>query len=208
MQEEIFLLGIGRNTPVFIDLVEQSGYKVVGLYHYNDSRTGEIDHGFEILGSFNDLFLKGNLKDLKFLLTMGDNEIRGEISNKIIELGGILPTIIHPTAVISRFAKIGTGVVISPFTYIQANSHIGDNTIVLSGVNISHNNIIGKNCFIAGGVTIGAYTTIGANVFIGQGVLTISDKVKKIEDNAFIGAGSLVTKSVEKNKKIYGRPAK
>lgn len=206
--QEIFLLGVGRNTPVFIDLIEQSGYKVGGLYHYNDDRTGEIDYGFEIIGSFNDLFSRENLLGINFLLTMGDNNLRGELANKILDFGGSLPSIIHPTAVISRFATVGIGVVISPFCYIQANSHIGDNTVILSGVNVSHNNIIGKNCFIAGGVTIGAYTTIGNNVFLGQGVLTISDKVKNIGDNVFIGAGSLLTKSVEKNKSVYGRPAR
>ena len=45
--KDIYVLGIGHNTPVFIDLAEICGYTIAGLYHYNDDRTGQVDHGFE-----------------------------------------------------------------------------------------------------------------------------------------------------------------
>ena len=59
--KQLYALGVGHNTPVFVDLAEQCGYNVLGLYHYNDERTGEEDHGLRILGSFDDLFSKNNL---------------------------------------------------------------------------------------------------------------------------------------------------
>lgn len=205
----IYVLGIGHNTPVFIDLAEACGYKIMGLYHYNDNRNGEIDHGFIILGSFNDLFSRENLNGMNFLLTMGDNNIRTEISNKLRTLGGNVPSLIHPSAVISRFAEISPiGVYISPFTYVQADSSIDCNTILLSHVNISHTTHIGKSCFIAGGATIGAYTTIEDNVFIGQGALSISGKVNHIGENSYIGARSLITKDIPSNVIVCGTPAK
>jgi sugar O-acyltransferase (sialic acid O-acetyltransferase NeuD family) len=206
--KEIYLLGIGHNTPVFIDLAEHCGYNVAGLYHYKDDRTGETEHGFRIIGSFYDLFRQDSLSGMSFLLTMGDSKIRVEVSEKIRNKGGYIPTLIHPTAVVSRFTKIADGVCISAFSHIQADTCIGQDTIILSGVNISHNNTIGKGCFIAGGSTIGAFTTLGNFVFIGQGVLTISSKVKNIGDYAYVGAGSLVTKSINPNNLVVGRPAK
>ena len=120
-----------------------------------------------------------------------------------------LPSIIHPTAVISRFAKISPiGVYISAFSHIQADTIIEQGTVILSGVNISHTNHIGKYCFIAGGSTIGAYTTLEDYVFIGQGALSISGKVKTIGNHAYIGARSLLTKSIEANTIVAGSPAK
>lgn len=207
-QKEIFALGIGHNTPVFIDLALSCGYKIAGLYHYNCERTGEIDHGFPIIGSFNDLRKETNLQGKNFLLTMGDNEIRTSLCEEIIQRGGNVPTLIHPSAVISNFAKISpVGVYISPFSYIQADSTIDSNTVILSHVNISHTAHIGKSCFIAGGSTIGAYTSVEDFVFVGQGVLSISAKVKKIGIHAFIGAGSLVTKDILPYERVVGRPA-
>nr|WP_320022415.1 hypothetical protein [uncultured Draconibacterium sp.] len=205
---EIFLLGVGHNTPVFIDLAEQCGYRIMGLYHYDESRTGETEHGFQILGSFNDLLQKEDLKGMCFLMTMGDNVKRTDISNKLRKKSGKTPTLIHPTAVVSRFAKIDQGVCISAFTHIQADSYIGQDTIVLSGVNISHNNTLGQGCFIAGGATIGAYTEVGDLAFIGQGVLTISAKVKHIGDSVYVGAGALVTKSIPPNDIVKGHPSR
>ena len=209
MLKEIYALGVGHNTSVFIDLAEACGYAVKGLYHFNDERTGEIDHGFEILGSFEDLLSKPTLKGMNFLLTMGDNKIRSELSNQIISIGGVVPSLIHPTAVISRFAKISpVGVYISPFTYVQADSSIGDNTVLLSHVNISHTTNIGRSCFIAGGATIGAYTTMEDFVFVGQGALSISAKAKQIGHHAYIGARSLLTRDIPANVVVAGSPAR
>lgn len=209
MLKEIYALGVGHNTSVFIDLAEACGYAVKGLYHFNDERTGEIDHGFEILGSFEDLLSKPTLKGMNFLLTMGDNKIRSELSNQIISLGGVVPSLIHPTAVISRFANISpVGVYLSPFTYVQADSSIGDNTVLLSHVNISHTTNIGRSCFIAGGATIGAYTTMEDFVFVGQGALSISAKAKHIGHHAFIGARSLLTRDIPANVVVAGSPAR
>ena len=85
--KQIYALGVGHNTPVFIDLAEQSGYEVVGLYHYNNERTGETDHGYKIIGSFEDLFSAEDLSNKNFMLTMGDNDLRCDLIKKIIDKG-------------------------------------------------------------------------------------------------------------------------
>lgn len=207
--KEIFALGVGHNTPVFLDLASACGYTIAGLYHYNSERTGETDHGYKILGSFDDLFSKGDLSGCSFLLTMGDNKVRTDVSDRIVRQGGKVPSIIHPTAVISQFAEISdTGVYISPFSYVQADSSIGSNTVILSHVNISHTTHIGKSCFIAGGATIGAYTEMGDYVFVGQGALSISAKTKMIGHHSFIGARSLLTKDVPPGVLVAGSPAR
>lgn len=206
---QLYALGVGHNTPVFIDIAESCGFEVVGLYHYNDERTGEFEHGFKILGSFSDLFSEKDLSNRFFLLTMGDNERRAELTEKILEKGGSIPSLVHPTAVISRFAEVSPiGVYIGAFTHIQADTVIGLGTVILSGVNISHTNRIGKYCFIAGGATIGAYTIMEDFVFVGQGALSISAKVGVIGTHAYIGARAILTKEVESFSVVMGCPAK
>lgn len=54
--KEIYALGIGYTSPVFIELALDAGYTINALYHYNGERTGEVVYGYKILGSFNDLF--------------------------------------------------------------------------------------------------------------------------------------------------------
>ena len=45
MDKTIYILGVGRNTIVTIDLAEACGFVVGGLYHYLDDRTGELLFG-------------------------------------------------------------------------------------------------------------------------------------------------------------------
>lgn len=208
MEKEIFILGVGNNTPVYIDLAESCGYKVKGFYHYDNTRTGEYDHGFEILGSNDDLFAMQDLSGMNFAVSMGNNKLRVELSEKIREKNGCLPALIHPTAVVSRFTKIGHGVVIHINTVIQADTEIGDYTVFSYNTALSHTSSIGKGCYVAGGAEIGAYTKIEDFVFIGQCAVTISSKVPSIGQGAIIGAGAVVIRPVDENTVVAGSPAR
>ena len=207
--KQVYVLGVGHNTPVLMDLALSCGCEILGLYHYNDLRTGEMVHGYPILGSFEDMFERDGIQGKSFILSMGDNNIRSELSRRIREGGGLLPSLIHPSSVISKFATISKeAVYIFPFTFVQSDSTVGSNTILLSHVNISHNTNVGENCFIAGGCMVGAYVSIGDNVFIGQHSTIVSDKVSLIGNNSFVGAGSLVLSDVRPGTLVYGAPAK
>ena len=42
MEKEIFVLGIGIASVVYLEHAEACGYKIAGLYHYTEDRTGEV----------------------------------------------------------------------------------------------------------------------------------------------------------------------
>lgn len=206
--KEIYALGVGHATPVFIELAEACGYRVVGLYHYNASRTGEHDHGFPILGSFEDLF-KSNINGRNFVLTMGDMKIKQELSTGIIQLGGITPTLIHPTAIISRFATVSqSGVLICSYSEVHSDSVIEQGCVLWPKVIIGHDCHIHNYVFFGPNAYVGAYTEIEKNAFIGQCSILVSDKAKHVGSNTLIGAGALVTKPIPDNSVAAGFPAR
>lgn len=206
--KEIYALGVGHATPFFIELAEKCGYIVKGLYHFDDSRTGEFDHGFPILGSFNEL-LNSDITGLYFVLTMGDMRIKEEVSSRIKERGGITPTLIHPTAIVSRFSSVcESGVLMFSYSEVHSDSIIEEGCVLWPKVIVGHDCHIHEYVFMGPNAYVGAYTEIDNKAFIGQCSVLISDKAKHIGNNSLIGAGSLVTKPIPDNVVAAGSPAR
>lgn len=204
----IYALGVGASTPVFCEIAVACGYRIAGLYHYDDSRNGEIVNGMEILGSFEDLFNSAVLGQ-NFLLTMGDSKIREVLSKRLVEAGGILPTLIHPMSVVSPNSTISSeGVVVGPMVVIQANSEIGKGVVIRDQALVCHDAIIESYVFVGPKALVGAFVHIAPFAFIGQASTLISHKAKSIGRNCIIGAGAVVTKSVEEYHVVAGQAAK
>jgi UDP-2-acetamido-3-amino-2,3-dideoxy-glucuronate N-acetyltransferase len=142
---------------------------------------------------------------------------------------------IAPCTVVNS-KSLGKNVIIHSFTQICENSTIGDNSKLGHNVFIGPGVSIGKNCNIQGNVYIPGPCLISDCVFIGPGVIFTNvkkpDISKKSEyemisvgryvvigagtiilpgihigHHSFIGAGSVVTKTVRESMLVYGNPA-
>lgn len=117
--------------------------------------------------------------------------------------------------------NIGEYCIISRNVSVNYNTTIGNNTKIMDNSHITGNMTIGNNVFISvlvattndnamgraeynedniQGAKIGDFVTIGAAANILPGVV--------IGNNVIVGAGAVVTKSVEENKVVMGIPAK
>lgn len=206
--KEIYALGVGHGTPLFIELAEACGYKVVGLYHYNDERTGEFVHGYPILGSFSELYNEGIIAK-NFVLTMGDMNIKKNVSQIILNFGGNIPTLVHPSAIISKFSNISDcGVLICSHCEIHNDTEIEEGCVMWPQAIVGHDCVIKKYVFIGPKAYIGAYTEVNERAFIGQCSVLISAKVNHVGFNTLVGAGALVTKPLPDNVVAIGSPAR
>lgn len=204
----IYALGVGASTPVFCEIAIACGYEIGGLYHYNSDRNGEVINGMEILGSFEDLF-ESAIAGQNFLLTMGDSKIREVLSKRLVEAGGILPTLIHPMTVISPNSAISSeGVIVGPMVVIQSNTKINKGVVIRDQALVCHDAVIDSYVFVGPKALVGAFVNIAPFAFIGQASTLISHKAKSIGRSSIVGAGAVVTKSVEEYHVVAGQPAK
>ncbi len=129
--------------------------------------------------------------------------------------------------------QIGENVSIWNYVVIGDNTQIGDGTIIGSFCDIGKDVIIGKNCNIQAHVTISNGCILGENVFIAPNSSLLNDKYPKstfmtppiikdgarigggvtilpdvtVGEQAVIGGGSVVTKSVPPKTILAGVPA-
>ncbi len=143
-----------------------------------------------------------------------------KIKSKITNLKhGKNCTIIDPVNIYG--SKFGNNIFVGPFVEIQKNTKIGDNTRIQSHSFICEKVDIGKNCFIGHGVMFTndnlkkgkisrnpstfKKTKVGDKVVIGSNVTLLP---VSIVSGTVIGAGSIVTKNINKKGIYAGNPAK
>ena len=115
-------------------------------------------------------------------------------------------------------ATFGNSVFIGPFVEIQKNVFVDDNTRIQSHSFLCEKVKIGKNCFIGHGTMfindnfkndkinkVFKQTNISNNVLIGSNSTILP---VKICSKVIIGAGSVVTKNINKSGVYAGNPAK
>ncbi|MBR1626129.1 MAG: NeuD/PglB/VioB family sugar acetyltransferase [Bacteroidales bacterium] len=138
------------------------------------------------------------------VLAIGDSRIREKVFAKY--KGCDFATVIHPTAMISEYSKVGNGSIVAPNCVIGPNVEIGDFAHINIQTNIGHDCRI-KDFFttaysvnISGACNIGNTVYFGTNSCIKQGI-TVCDKV-------IIGMGASVVKNITVCGTYIGCPAK
>lgn len=100
---------------------------------------------------------------------------------------------------------MGVGNVIYGGFSMSNNVQIGNFTTLLSSL-IGHDVQIGDYTTISALCNITGYVKIGEGVFIGGSCAVVPHAV--IEDNAYVGMGSVVLRRVKAGKKVFGNPAR
>ena len=90
---------------------------------------------------------------------------------------------IHPSAVVSKTAKLGQNVEIGPNVVISDDAIIGDNTKILANSYIGKAVELGKDCFLHPNVNIGDRCKIGEKVILHHGVSIGADGFSFVTEN-------------------------
>ncbi len=190
---KLILIGGGGHCRSCIDVIEAEGhFEISGIVERPDcAGTGAV-LGYPILGTDDDL------SDLKknygyAFVTVGHIESvkpRIKLYEVLKSLGYSVPTIVAPTAYISRYAEIGEGCIIMHQALVNAGARVGANCIINTKALVEHDAIIGAHSHIATGAIVNGGATVGCASFLGSSSVTI--ELTKIAPNSFAKANSLV----------------
>lgn len=204
-KKNIIIIGAGGHARVIIDTAEQLNFKIKGIIDINFKNQDERILDYPVLGDFS-VLQKIDPVNITAIVALGDIEKRAEYFHRIVKLGFSMETLIHPTAIVSKHAKIGKGVFVNVAAIINSAAIIKDNVIVNTGAIIDHETEIGEHCHIGPGVKIAGRVKIGHHSFIGIGT-TIIDKIT-VGENVIIGAGTVVINNIYPYSTVVGVPGK
>ncbi len=205
--EDIILIGGGGHCKSVIDVIElEKRFNIVGIVDQNEMFGKEI-LGYKIIG--NDDNIDELIKTCNnFHITIGhikSNKARVTLFELIKSKKGNFPVIVSPLAYVSKHSNIKEGSIIMHHAFVNANAKIGANCIINTGAVIEHDVIIEDNCHISTGAYINGECKVGKNSFVGSNSTLL--QCIQISENNIIAAGSVVTKSTEKNCVYAGNPA-
>jgi sugar O-acyltransferase (sialic acid O-acetyltransferase NeuD family) len=203
-KEPIVLVGGGGHCKSCIDVIESTeSYEILGILDVAE-RVGATINGYLVIGTDDDI--KEVIKRCSnFAITVGQiksSNLRRRIFEKILNHGGILPTIISPLAYVSQNATIGMGTIVMHHALVNANAHIGQCAIINTKALIEHEVLIGDFCHISTGALINGQTNVGNCVFVGSNAVLANNIT--VADDAIIAAGSRILKDIPISRTYFG----
>lgn len=139
--------------------------------------------GVKVVGNTSDLpALFGEFK--KLIVTIGNNVIRERIYKVAAEIGYEFPNLIHSSAYVSPYAKIGCGCVFLNNVTVQNGSTVGNGVLLNPGVEVHHDCSVADFDLIYTNSVVRTYARVGKRVRIGSNVTISNDAV--VTDDADI----------------------
>lgn len=200
--KRLAIFGASGHGKVVADIAELCGWEI---FFFDDAKPKDtVFLARPLLGNFGDLLAQVSRFD-SVVVAVGNNDFRLERSRSLGLAGAILATLIHPAAIVSRYAQVEPGSVIMPGAVINAAARIGQACIVNTGATIDH------DCRISDGAHISPGANLAGSVFVGEcGWVGIGASVRQqvcIGARSVVAAGAVVVKDVEDCVTVGGVPA-
>lgn len=205
--KKVVLLGAGGHCRVIIDIVKNyKNIKIIGCTAVEKVKNFPVP----VLGSDEVLpqILAAGKAEYAFVAVggTGDNTLRKNLYNRILEIGFKSLNIIHPQSIISETASLGMGNVIMAGSIINANVKIGNNNIINTGSIIEHDVKIGSHVHISPGAILAGGVRVGDLSHIGLGAKVV-ERIT-IGRNCLLGAGTVIIEDIPDNSVVVGIPGK
>lgn len=190
----VVVFGAGGHAKVVVDTIESlPTYCVSCLSDLDEKLHGQFLFSYPIYPQ--DQVLRDGPKDRQLaFVALGDNDLRKNISSKVMEAGFGFATLIHSSAIVAQETTIGVGTLLAAGSIVNPSVTLGIHVIVNSGAIVEHDCAIedyvhlGPRSTLCGGVSVGANSLIGAGAVVLPSV--------KIGQNVIVGAGVVVSKNV------------
>lgn len=150
--KKLLILGCGGHGHVVAEIAETLGYTEIAFLD---------DRCREAIGKIADM-ARFTAQYSEAFVAIGNNRTRCALTEQLERCGYRIPTLIHPSAYISRSAVLEAGCVAEPLSVVNTNSRIGKGCILSAGAIVDHDVSVGQYCHINTGTIIKAGAVVDA----------------------------------------------
>jgi len=203
----VIVWGAGGHGKVTVDaLLACDCWEVLGILDDDSTKAGQKILGVPVLdpaGDFSKLVKK--LRVDAIAIGIGDNYARDKKFRHVRAHGLKAVNVIHPSAHVSRFVKLGEGITILAGATINPGTVIEDNVCVNTSASVDHDNHLEKNCHIFPNATLTGAVRVVQFASVGSGAVVAPNLT--IGKHSYIAAGAAVVKNVPEGVIVGGVPA-
>lgn len=138
-------------------------------------------------------------------VAIGNNRLRAAKISWLLELSTPLVSLVHPSAVVSKYAELGAGSVVMPGVVVNASARVGIGAILNTGCSVDHDCDIGDFAHISPGARLAGGVIVGSHSWVGIGACI--KQLIRIGENVTVGAGAVVVSNLPDGVTAVGVPA-
>jgi UDP-N-acetylbacillosamine N-acetyltransferase len=208
LRRKLVIWGAGGHAKVVAEVLRLQGdWEILGfLDDISPERKGERFFGATVLGTAEVLPSLRQSGVVYLALGVGNCCARLQMLSSKAVAGFEVVTGVHPSAIVSKEARIKRGTIITAGAVINPCSRIGCGVIINTGATVDHDCWIADGAHICPGVHLAGNVKVGRAAWVGIGS-TVIEKIR-IGAGAYIGAGSVVVSAVPAQSRVCGVPAK
>ena len=197
---DIYVAGTGSFALEVAEYARDAGLVVAGLVELVDpARRGNRIHGLPVLAA-------ADRPAAGAVAVVGAGGSRLASWAVLAPHGWAPGTVVHPTAHVSRSARLAPGCVVAPGAVIGAASELGEHVLVGRGALVGHHTTLDAGVVLNPGANVAGHVRLGTGVTVGMSAL-IADHLE-VGDEAVVAAGAAVVRPVGAGTRVQGVPAR
>jgi sugar O-acyltransferase (sialic acid O-acetyltransferase NeuD family) len=137
--------------------------------------------------------------DARVAVAVNDPRTRETLALRAEGVGFSLATLLHPRVELSPWVQVGQGSIVREGCCFSVNVELGRNVLLNMDCTIGHDVVVGDFASLAPGSHVSGFVHLGRRAHVGTGAVILQGQQGAplvIGDDAMIGAGACVTKSV------------
>jgi sugar O-acyltransferase (sialic acid O-acetyltransferase NeuD family) len=165
---------------------------------------GTIVNDKPVLGGFD--WLRDHRRGIEVICAVGAPELRYRMVRKARDAGISFCTVIHPSAVLTRWVTLGEGTIVTAGCILTNRIRVGNHVHLNLDCTVGHDVTLGDFVTVSPGVHISGNVDLQEGCIIGTG----SNLIEKVKVGVWsvVGAGSTVISDIPPNTTAVGVPAR